>query len=149
MKTADVAQEVGSAIGDAFATAADGQNGFVRALAGLTKDIISMYLKQSIAAMIAASIKDPTTPLPLAKIGLAAAGIAAINGLFSQIGNSGGSGSGGGARIGASGNSTSSSRLTTAKDQSVRIELDTIEIAGDKMLLLLRTAEQKSGSRRG
>jgi hypothetical protein len=87
MKTADVAQEVGSAIGDAFATAADGQNGFVRALAGLTKDIISMYLKQSIAAMIAASNKDPTTPLPLAKIGLAAAGIAAINGLFSQIGS--------------------------------------------------------------
>jgi 6-pyruvoyl-tetrahydropterin synthase len=145
MKTADVAQEVGSVIGSAFATAADGQNGFVRALAGLTKDIISMYLKQSIAAMIAASIKDPTTPLPLAKIGVAAAGIAAVNGLFSKIG----SGSGVGASGGELSRNSRGAYNYVPKDKLEIVFSGTLEAQGDKLISKINDWQQKRGVSRG
>jgi hypothetical protein len=61
-----------------------------------------MYLQQSIAAMIASAIKDPSTPFPFAKVAIAAAGIGAVKALFSQLGGSAGGGSGGG-RGGSSG----------------------------------------------
>jgi hypothetical protein len=109
-QTADVAQEVGGIIGSAFDGALSGQQSFVQGLGQITAQIIQMYLKQSIAAMIAASIKDPTTPLPIMKIAAAAAGIAAVGALFRSIGgkSSGGSSSArysGGSSRGASGNS--------------------------------------------
>ncbi len=92
--TADVAVNMGSAIGDAFEGLIEGTESFAGALAKVTEEIIELYLKQSIAAMIAASIKDPSTPLPLAKIAVAAAGIGIIKGLFSHIGGGGVGGSG-------------------------------------------------------
>jgi hypothetical protein len=147
-KTADVAQEVGTSIGNAFATAAEGQNGFVRALAGITKDIVSMYLKQSIAAMIAASLKDPTTPLPFAKIAVAAAGIALINGLFSKIGSSGSSSSSSSGQI----NSSSRNSRGSYTQRSERVEVvisGKLEGQGDKIISDINKWQQKRGVNRG
>lgn len=93
-KQAEIAQTVGVSLGDAFASIATGQEDALRSMARATEQIIEMLLRQSIAAMIAASMKDPTTPLPFAKIAIAAAGIGAVRALFSQIG--GGAGGGGG-----------------------------------------------------
>lgn len=93
---ADTAVNMGTAIGDAFEGMIEGTTSFAGALAKVTEEIITMYLRQSIAAMIAASIKDPSTPFPFAKIAIAAAGIGVIKGLFSRIGGDGGGGIGGG-----------------------------------------------------
>lgn len=95
-KLAEVATTVGSAIGDAFEEMISGTESFATALAKVTEEIIELFLKQSIAAMIAASIKDPSTPFPLAKVALAAVGIGVIKGLFSHIGGSSAGAGGGG-----------------------------------------------------
>ena len=95
----DTAVRMGSAIGDAFDGLISGTESFASALAKLTEEIINMYLRQSIAAMIKASIEDPSTPFPFAKVAIAAAGIGIIKGLFNKIGGHGGAygGSGGSA----------------------------------------------------
>jgi hypothetical protein len=101
-RTAEMAVTMGSAIGDAFAEMVSGEKNLAQALASVTEQIITMYLQQSIAAMIASAIKDPSTPFPFAKVAIAAAGIGAVKALFSQLGGSAGGGSGGG-RGGSSG----------------------------------------------
>lgn len=95
---ADAAQVVGEAIGEAFVNAAIGQEQFAQSLARLTEQIITMYLRQSIAAMIKTALEDPSTPFPFAKVAVAAAGIGAVRALFSQIG-AGGAGGGGGSHV--------------------------------------------------
>jgi hypothetical protein len=82
----EIVTSVGSSIGEAFVGALQGHEDFARGLSQVTSQIIEMYLRQSIAAWIAASIKDKTT-LPIGKIALAAAGIGAIRALFSSIGS--------------------------------------------------------------
>src|SRR5690606_2071007 len=96
MRLAETAQVVGSQLGDVFANIATGQEDLVRSMARATSQIIELFLRQSIAGMIASAMKDPSTPFPFAKIAVAAAGIAAVKTLFGQLGGSssvGGSGS--------------------------------------------------------
>lgn len=96
--TAEMAVTMGDAIGNAFEGMLQGSMNLAQGLAKVTEEIINMYLRQSIAAMIKASIEDPSTPLPFAKIAVAAAGIGLVKGLFGKIGGSGGGGNiGGGA----------------------------------------------------
>lgn len=95
-RLAEVSQTVGAALGDVFSSIATGQEDLVHVMSRATEQIITMFLQQSIAGMIAAAIKDPSTPFPFAKIAIAAAGIAAVKGMFSAIG--GASGGGGGSR---------------------------------------------------
>jgi len=93
--TAEMAVTMGEAIGSAFEGMLNGTMSFAQGLAKVTEEIITLYLRQSIAAMIASAIKDPSTPFPFAKVAVAAAGIGLVKGLFSKIGGSGG-GVGGG-----------------------------------------------------
>lgn len=94
--TAETAVAMGTAIGDAFEGMANGTMNFAQGLAKVTEEIVTLYLRQSIAAMIATAIKDPTSgPFPFAKVAIAAAGIGAVKALFSQIGGSGGGGGSG------------------------------------------------------
>lgn len=95
--TGMIVAEVGEAIGQSFADALAGTENFVQGLIRATGQIIEMFLKQSIAAMIAAAIKDPSTPLPFAKIAVAGVGIGLVKSLFGQLGGSGGGGGTGGA----------------------------------------------------
>jgi DNA-binding transcriptional regulator YdaS (Cro superfamily) len=83
---------IGEAIGQSFVDAANGQQTYLEALKNVTGQIIEMYLKQAIAAMIAAAIKDPSQPLPVGKLAMAAFGIGAVKALFGQIGGAGGGG---------------------------------------------------------
>lgn len=92
---AEMAVTMGAAMGELFTAMIKGEQSFAQALAKITEQIITLYLQQSIAGMIKSAIDDKTTDaIPFAKIAVAAAGIAAVKGLFSQIG--GGSGGGGG-----------------------------------------------------
>jgi hypothetical protein len=94
--TADMAVTMGDAIGEAFNAMIKGEQNFAQALAKITEQIITLYLQQSIAAMIRSAIEDKTTDaVPFAKIAVAAAGIGAVKALFGQIGGAGGSGGGG------------------------------------------------------
>lgn len=95
MRVSEAATTMGEAIGDAFASALKGPEEFVQGLARATGQIIEMYLRQSIAAMISKSIAAGG-PLPVASIALAAAGIGMVRALFSQIGGGGGGYSSGG-----------------------------------------------------
>lgn len=93
MKLAEVSETVGTQLGEIFSSIATGQEGLVQSMAGATQAIIEMFLRQSIAAMIASHLKDPKTALfPFAKIAAAAAGIVAVKSLFSGLGASGGGG---------------------------------------------------------
>lgn len=95
--TAEMAVTMGEAIGDAFNGMLSGTMNFAQGLTKVTEEIITLYLRQSIAAMIAAAIKDPSTPFPIAKVAIAAAGIGAVKAMFNQIGGAfGSSGSTGG-----------------------------------------------------
>lgn len=90
MATADMAETMGSAIGNAFDQMINGEKNFAAALASITEQIITLYLQQSIAAMIKSAIADKTTDaFPFAKIAVAAAGIGAVKALFGQIGGAG------------------------------------------------------------
>ena len=93
-RLAEVSQTVGAAMGEVFTALATNQEDLLQSMARATEQIISMFLQQSIASMIAAAIKDPSTPFPFAKVAMAAAGIVAVKGLFSQIGGSSGGGGG-------------------------------------------------------
>lgn len=98
---ADAAVTMGTTVGDVFGNLATGQIDFLQAMSRVTGQIIEMYLQQSIAAMIAAAIKDPSTPFPLAKVAMAAVGIGLVKSLFSQIGAIGGGGTGAGGSFSA------------------------------------------------
>lgn len=94
--TADMAVTMGTAIGDAFAQMLIGEKNFAAGLAKLTEQIITLYLQQSIAAMIKTAMADPSMPFPFGKIAIAAAGIGMVKAMFGKIGaNSGGGGSSG------------------------------------------------------
>ena len=97
--TAQAAVSMGESIGSAFEGMISGSMNFAQALTRVTEDIVTMFLKQSIAAMIASHLKDPTTSVfPWAKVAAATAGIGIVKGMFSALGGSmaGGGGSGGG-----------------------------------------------------
>ena len=94
-KMADSAVSMGESIGSAFESMISGTMNFGQALMQVTGDIITMYLKQSIAAMIAKSIQS-SGPFPFAGIAMATAGIGIIKGMFGKIGGEMGSGSSGG-----------------------------------------------------
>lgn len=93
MLLTDTATTMGEAVGDAFVAATQGPEEFAKSLARMTGQIVELYLRQSIAAMITKSIANGG-PLPFASIALAAAGIGAVRALFSQIGAGGGAGGG-------------------------------------------------------
>jgi hypothetical protein len=98
MKLAEAATTMGGVVGEVLGDLATGQKDFASTMMRATEQIINMYLQQSIAAMIAASIKDPSTPFPFAKIAIAAAGIGLVKALFSGLASNmsgGGSGSSG------------------------------------------------------
>lgn len=97
MRTADMAQTMGAAIGEAFTEMIKGEQSFAQSLARITEQIISLYLQQSIAGIIKAAVDDPSTPFPFAKVAIAAAGIGAVKALFNGIGGS--SSAGGGASV--------------------------------------------------
>jgi hypothetical protein len=94
---AEQAVTIGSAMGDVFGAIATAQEDMAQTMLRVTEQIITMFLQQSIAAMIAAAMKDPSTPFPFAKIAIAAAGIGMVKAMFGKIGASGGSSGGGGA----------------------------------------------------
>lgn len=97
-KLAEVSQTVGGALGEVFASIATDQENMLQTMLNATEQIIEMLLRQSIAAMIAAAMKDPSTPFPFAKIAIAAAGIAGVKALFSTLGAGASSGGGSAAR---------------------------------------------------
>jgi len=70
-------------ISSSVQAAIQGEQHFAQALAGITLDIVDMFLKQALAAAITKAITTPGTPLP---VGLALAGIAvaAVKGLFTK-----------------------------------------------------------------
>lgn len=109
-RMADLAEMLGSTLGDVFGQIATGQMNLAQTLAKTTEQIIEMLLRQSIASMITAAMKDPSTPFPLAKVAMAAAGIVAVKSLFGKIGASG-SGGGGGGSVSAPGRSPSEQRV--------------------------------------
>lgn len=95
MLMADVATTLGESIGDAFGQMILGQENMAASLVRVAQQVIEMYLKMSIAAMIKAAIEDPSMPFPFGKIAVAAAGIGVVKSLFSGLSsNMSGGGSG-------------------------------------------------------
>jgi hypothetical protein len=128
---------------------ASGQQSAVQALGAATIDIVDNYLKQALAAAIAASVSNPLIPLP---IGLAAAavGVAAIKGLFAKSVGSSSSGGGGGGSVSVPTQRADTSRGERIRERPEQIQLGgTIEVNGEKMLVVLKNAGQKSSAKRG
>lgn len=131
-----------TSIGEGFAASiTSGQQNAVQALGNATLDIVSLYQKQALAAAIAKSIQSGG-PLP---VGLALAGVAlaAVRGLFNRnVGSIGGGG-------GSAGVSAQPQNIQSFS-RNDQIELGgTIEINGEKLLIVLKNAESKQGVRRG
>lgn len=134
-----------TSIGEGFAASvASGQQGAVQALGNATLDIVSLYQKQAFAAAISQSIQHGgKIGGPLVGLALAGVALAAVRGLFNRnVGSS--FGGGGGAGVSAQPQNIQS---FSRNDQ---IELGgTIEINGEKLLIVLKNAESKQGVRRG
>jgi tape measure domain-containing protein len=96
LKTADVVLAYSSIFSQGLSDAISGQVTFAQALARTTDGIVNEYGRQAIAAMIAASVKDPTIPLPIAKIAATAAAVGAITGILRRSAGFRGKGGGGG-----------------------------------------------------
>lgn len=100
-RLAEEAQFIGESIGGVFEAIVSGQGNVIQAMIRATEQIVTMFLKQSIAAMIASHLKDPTTAaFPWAKIAAATAGIGIVKGLFAGLSGGMGGMSGGGGQVG-------------------------------------------------
>src|SRR5690606_18778015 len=119
---ADTMLGIQDAVSQSINALITGQQTAAQALAGVTLDVIDLFLKQALAAAIANAVKFGG-PLPIA---LAVAGVAigAVKALFSKnVGRSGGGGGGGG----AGGLTPARGVRSEAQAQSVRIELGQTE----------------------
>jgi phage tail tape-measure protein len=132
-------------IGEQFINSAiSGQEKLVQALGNATIDIIDLYYKQSIAAAISSALKIGGP----AGLALAGIGIAAVRGLFNKAVGSVGKGGGGGSS--AAVRTTTPPSGITPRDRPEQIQLGgTIEVNGEKLLVVLKNAGQKSSAKRG
>lgn len=98
VRAADTFLQLQNIISGSVQSAIQGEQQFAQALAGITLDIVDMFVKQALAAAISKSITTPGVPLP---VGLALAGVAvaAVKGLLSKHVGSTRGGSGGGSSV--------------------------------------------------
>lgn len=140
---------IGSALGNAITGSERLGDGLLKVLGGVLVQLGGMLItaglgveafKKSLQSLN--GIAAIAAGVALVALGTAVAG--SIKGLGGSSGSSGGSSSSGSSSVG------SSSAALSQRDFKERIELGgSIEIAGEKLLLWLRNAESKTGSRRG
>ena len=116
---ANVAQQMGNVIGDAFAQAATGQLTFAQAAQRATVGIVKTFAERALAGIIASAATTGGPP-PIA-IALAAAGVAAIGAMFASIGAKSRAVAGGGG--GLSSSASSSANRFTKDTAGVQITL--------------------------
>lgn len=138
-----MAQSTGEIIGMAIGGAFNNQTGIAQ-LRAMTLQVVDLFQKQALAAIVAKATKDGVFKPgvgTIAAIAAATAGFAAIKSLFSKIGGSGGGGGIGGMASGGGGG-VSGTRLESLGQRVQLVGNVQFDIAGDKLVGVLKNQDR-------